>query len=323
MKIKRLGSVILNTLLYLFLAVCVVATVLTVWSKKDGDGAVELFGYQMRVIVSDSMAACDLTDISAYEIGSIPLRSMVFVQVMPQEPAAADAWYRALRVGDVLTFRYVYTNQVTITHRIVSITEKETGGFLIELAGDNRNSDSAQMTQLIDSSIEDSPNYVIGRVTGQAYLLGFLVSLLKSPLGIIFLVIVPCFLIILLEVIKIVGAFSAEKKQREQAEKAQTESELEALRRRLAELETQKAEAPAENGAQIQSEQLQSEQALDELPEQDLAEPDGAPDELLPDTAEEALPDELGEAVVAASAEAEVEAAANAEAEATAEEVGI
>ncbi len=242
----KIGKIALDVLLYGFLALCLVTLVLTISAKKDVDGASELFGYQMRVISSDSMAACDLTDVSGYEIGSIPLRSMIFVEVMPEEEAAADEWYRSLKVGDVLTFRYVYTSQVTITHRIISITEKPTGGFLIELAGDNKNSDSGQLIQTIDTSIENNTDYVIGKVTGQFFLLGFIISLLKEPLGLVFIVIVPCFIIILLEVLKIVGVYSAERKKREQEEAQKKESELAELRRRLAELETQTKEESEE-----------------------------------------------------------------------------
>lgn len=242
MNWKKIGKVALDVLLYLFLAVCVFALVLTISSKKDVDGAAEIFGYQMRVISSDSMAKCELTDVSGYKIKSIPLRSLIFVKRMPQDEREADDWYRSLKVGDVLTFRYVYTNQVTITHRITSITEKETGGFLIELAGDNKNSDSGQLLQTIDTSIDNNTNYVIGKVTGQFFLLGFIISLLKTPLGMIFIVIVPCFIIILLEVLKIVGAYSAERKKHEQEETQKKDTELAELRRRLAQLENQNRE---------------------------------------------------------------------------------
>ncbi len=241
--IKKIGKIILDILLYAFLAICVFSVVLTVTSNKDTDGASEIFGYQMRVISSDSMAKCELTDVSDYDIGSIPLRSMIFVKLVPSEREAADEWYRSLKVGDVLTFRYVYTSQVTITHRIVSITEKQTGGFLIELAGDNKNSESGQLIQTIDTSAVNDPNYVIGKVTGQAFILGFVISLLKTPLGMILIVMVPCFIIILLEILKIVGVYSAERKERELEEKNKKESELSDLRRRLAELEAQKADS--------------------------------------------------------------------------------
>ena len=236
---KKIGNIVANTLLYLFLAICVFSVLIAIVSKKDTDGAAELFGYQMRIISSDSMAECDLTDVSEYEIGSLPLRSMVFVEIMPQEEQQADQWYRSLKVGDVLTFRYVYTKQVTITHRIISIEEKDTGGFLIQLEGDNKNSDSQQMTQVIDTSIPENTNYVIGKVVGQAKLLGFVTSLLQEPVGLILIVIVPCFIIIVLEIMKIVGVYSVDRKKKEQEERQRKEDELEELRRRLAELEKQ------------------------------------------------------------------------------------
>lgn len=243
--LKMIGNITLNVLLYVFLALCILSVVITVFSKKDVDGAAEVFGYQMRIVTSSSMEACELTDVSGYEIGSIPLRSMIFVETMPDDPTEATEWYRSLKVGDVLTFRYVYTTQVTITHRIVAITERA-GSFIIELEGDNKNTEDGQITQVIDTSIPNNTNYVIGKVTGQAYLLGFLISLLTTTLGMIFIIILPCTVIIVLEVIKIVRTFGAEKKKREQQEKEQKENELAELRRRLAELEkgAQSPEAP-------------------------------------------------------------------------------
>ena len=245
--IKKIGKITLNVLLYLFLAICVFSMVITVLSKRDSDGAAEVFGYQMRVVTSDSMSESEFTDVSAYKIKDIPIRSMVFVKVMPNDPAEADAFYRSLKVGDVLTFRYVYTTQVTITHRITSITEKETGGFVIELAGDNKNSEDGQLVQVIDTSIPNNTNYVIGKVTAQAYLLGLLMSFLMQPVGIILVIIVPCFIIILLEILKIVKVLGSDKKKREQEEKEKKESELAELRRKLAELEKEKAEQTTVN----------------------------------------------------------------------------
>lgn len=248
---KKIGNIVFNLVLYIFLAVCVFSVFVTVLSKKDVDGAAEVFGYQMRVVTSDSMAKCEYTDVSNYKIKDIPLRSMVFVEVMPDDPAEADQWYRSLAVGDVLTFRYVYTTQVTITHRITAIKEKETGGFFIELAGDNKNSENGQLTQLIDTSISNNTNYVIGKVTGQAKIFGFVMSFLMQPVGMVMLVIVPCFFIILLEVLKIVNVFGADKKKRAQEEKEKQTQELDELRRRLAELEKEKlARAAAQQAEQ-------------------------------------------------------------------------
>jgi hypothetical protein len=162
------------------------------------------------------MSKCEHTDVSAFEIKDIPIRSMVFIKVMPDDPAEADEFYRTLNVGDVLTFRYVYTTQVTITHRIISITEKETGGFVIELTGDNKTSEDGQLIQLIDTSIPNNTNYVIGKVTGQTKLFGVVMSFLMQPIGIIFLIILPCAVIILIEILKIVKMLSEDKKKQEQ-----------------------------------------------------------------------------------------------------------
>lgn len=253
--LKKISDIAINVLLYLFLFVCIVAVIITVVSKRDSDGTAEVFGYQMRVVTSDSMAKCELTDVSGYEIKSIAFRSMVFVETLPEDEAEREEWYADLRVGDVLTFRYVYVRQVTITHRITSITEKETGGYIIELAGDNKNSETGALTQVIDTSEQNSTNYVIGKVVGQSYPLGFLISMLKQPLGLIFIIIIPCFIIILLEVIKIIGVAGAEKKKREQEEQAKKDSEIEELRRKLEALEKLALGKPEENTSENEEEE--------------------------------------------------------------------
>ena len=243
-KLKKVGKIAGNILLYLFLAICVFSILLTLFSRKGNDGTAEIFGYQLRIVASNSMEKCDRTDVSAYRIKSIPLRSMVFVKVVPEDEALAEQWYRSLQVGDVLTIRYVYTSQVTITHRITAITEKESGGYIIELAGDNKNSDTETLTQRIDTSIPNNTNYVIGKVTGQAFLPGLVISVLKTTPGIVFCVIVPCAIIMLMEVLKIVGLYQQEKKKQELAEKQRRDIEIDQLRRRVAQLERGEEKLP-------------------------------------------------------------------------------
>ena len=241
-KIKRTGNIIVHVLLYVFLVLSIFSVILTLMSKKSSDGAAELFGYQMRIVSSDSMAESEYTDVSGFKIKDIPVRSMVFVKVMPDDPDEADEWYRSLKVGDVLTFRYVYSSQVTITHRITSIEEKETGGFIIELIGDNRNSEGNQMSQIIDTSVPNNTNYVIGKVTGQSYLLGVIMSFIMQPVGIVLVIMIPCFLIMLLEVMKITKILVDDKKSRDRKEDDEKEKEIEELRRKLAELEAKNEE---------------------------------------------------------------------------------
>ncbi|MBE6655513.1 MAG: hypothetical protein E7609_01415 [Ruminococcaceae bacterium] len=234
---KKIITLTGNVLLYLFLGMCVLAVFFTLLGNRDADGALRLFGRELRLVTTDSMAACEQTDVSGYEVGSIPRLSLIVVETVPEDPKAAQAFYDALRVGDVLTFRYVYTSQVTITHRLVQKTPKDTGGYVLTLVGDNKNADTELLTQTIDTAKTNTMNYVIGKVTGSSYLLGVLLSILRRPIGIVLVIIVPCFIIILLEVFKIIGVVTAEKKKREQEEKIAKENELAELRRKLALLE--------------------------------------------------------------------------------------
>ena len=238
-KMKKTRQIVLNILLYVFLALSVFVVIFTVTSKTAEDGAKELFGYQMSVVTSESMAKSEYTDVSAYKIKDLPLRTMVFVQTVPKDEAKARQWYDELEVGDVLTFRYVYTTQITITHRITGIVERENGREIV-LSGDNKASESGQMVQIIDTSVKDDANYIIGKVVGKSYLMGVVINFLMQPLGMVLLIIIPCVAIIGLEIGKIVKVVSQEKKEREckeQEEKALKDQELDALRHRLAELE--------------------------------------------------------------------------------------
>ena len=237
-KMKKIRQIVLNVLMYVFLALSVFVVLFTITSKTAEDGAKEFLGYQMRVVTSASMAKSEYTDVSAYKIKDLPLRTMVFVQTVPKDAAKAQQWYDDLKVGDVLTFRYVYATQITITHRIINILEKE-GGREIHLSGDNKASESGQLIQVIDTSAKDDANYIIGKVVGKSHLLGVVISYLMQPLGMVLLIIVPCVAIIAMEIAKIAKVLRQEKKEQEQKER-----ELEALRSRLAELENTVAEKP-------------------------------------------------------------------------------
>ncbi len=257
-KIRRVFRILFEILTYLFFALCICALFLSVTAKKDADGAVNLWGKQLRVVVSNSMEKCDQTDVSDYEIKDIPLKSMIFIDLVPQEEAEAEKWYADLKEGDVLTFRYLYVRQETITHRITSVTPKKTGGYVIELEGDNKSSNVDTLAQTIDTSLTDSPNYVLGKVTGQSYALGLLVSAVKSPVGIVCIVIIPCVVIAIFEIIRLVNALAEGKRQKEREERRKKDAEFEEMKRQLellkqgAQAPTGEAQAPTD-GAQAQN----------------------------------------------------------------------
>ncbi len=185
-----------------FLIICIAAVALTLMSGKGSDGAISIFGIQMRIVISDSMEESEYTDVSVYEIKDIPVKSMIFIENAPEDEEELSEWYADIEVGDVLTFRYVYATQETITHRVIDKYENENGGYTFTLEGDNKASDSKTLTQTIDTSEVDSPNYIIGKVIGQSHFLGLLVAATKKPFGLMTLIIIPCCLLALLEFIR-------------------------------------------------------------------------------------------------------------------------
>ncbi len=232
-KTKTAIKITLSTLGYVFIVLCALLMVFTISAKKKGDDAVTVFGKQFRIILSDSMAEHSSTDVSNFEVGSLPVKTMIFIDVIPQDEAEAKLWYANLKVGDVLTFRYVYSTQVTITHRIIDIKENDAGGYDLSLEGDNKAGEHGGLVQTIDTSDDTSPNYVIGKVTGDSYILGLLVYAMRSSVGIICIIIVPSLLIIVAEVIRISNVFKKEKVAKAEAEATKRQEEIDALKQQL------------------------------------------------------------------------------------------
>lgn len=248
--VKKVISIVLDVLFVCFFLLCAFTLFLSIASKKDSDGAMQIFGYEMRIVVSPSMEKCDQTDVSAYEIKDIPVKSLVFIQTVPEE--GADEWYSSLKVGDVLSFRYVYTTQETITHRVTAISANDGGGYTITLQGDNKSDSGGSLVQVIDTSAEDSPNYVIGKVVGTSYVLGIIITALKSAWGIVLIVIVPCAIIIVFEIIRIVEAVRGDKNAQRDAENARKDAEIAELKRKLEEANSAKGQESSENSGDKQ-----------------------------------------------------------------------
>ncbi len=233
---KKVLSILLSALTYLFLAVCVLGLVVSISAKKDADGAANLFGKQLRLVQSNSMEKCDQTDVSGYEIQDIPVKSLVIIDLIPEEEAQAKVWYDDLKVGDVLTFRYVYVRQETITHRITKITPKGEG-YILHLEGDNKNADGDTLTQIIDTTQTNSPNYVLGKVTGVSYGVGLFLYTIKSPVGLVCVIILPCLMIMAFEIFRIISLLTERKRSKEKAKARAQEKEVEELKRQVERLQ--------------------------------------------------------------------------------------
>lgn len=238
---KKVANIVLDVVVVAVLLLALFTMIVTVNAKKSKDGTATIFGYQLRFVQSGSMEKCAYTDVSKYKVKSIKVKSCVFIKTAPTDVEKIKEWYKTLKVGDVLTFQY---KGEIITHRIVKIEEKETGnGYIITLKGDYKSSkDNEPAEQVIDTEV-DTPatvNYIIGKVTGQSYLLGLCVYVLKKPVGIVCVVIVPCLLMIVIQIFRIVNVLGEGKKNKRKEEQANKDDEIEELKRQLAAFQNNK-----------------------------------------------------------------------------------
>ena len=232
------GLIIAGTaLVYVFFALCIALLLIASFSKRNSDGAVRVFGSEMRLVLSGSMESSPETDVSGYKIKSIKVKSLVFINCVPDDEEKAEAFYDKLNVGDVLTFQYVYATQEIITHRLVEKTALPTGGYKLVLEGDNKTDGDVMQQVIYTNNRASSPNYVIGKVTGKSYVLGLIVYALQNSVGIALIIIVPCTLVIAMEGIRIGSVLSARKKEKFDEEHRRQTEEIDELKRKIAMLE--------------------------------------------------------------------------------------
>ena len=141
-------------------------------------GSFDFSETEMRVVVSGSM---DGEPREEYDIRTIPVGSMVFIQKVPEGPYAND-FYSSLRIGDVVTFNYKNpaTREImVVTHRIIDISNQG-GDMRFTMAGDSILDDPTNSSkQVIYSSSGD----MIGKVTGVSEGLGDITVFISSAHG--------------------------------------------------------------------------------------------------------------------------------------------
>jgi hypothetical protein len=163
-------------LIILLLAFSLFLLGFVITSPKSEDGATRVLGHELLLVTTNSMEDTGDTDTSNFEIKSFKKNTLIAIERVPEDAAQAAVWYDSVKVGDVLTFRYVYDRQMTITHRVISKVENGKGGYIIELSGDNKNAEVARLNQTIDTSDTESFNYIMGRVVWTSHMIGSVVG---------------------------------------------------------------------------------------------------------------------------------------------------
>ena len=240
---KRSVKIVFTVVLYLFVALCVLSVVLLLLGKGERDGATTVFGYQLRTVLTPSMDKNENTDVSGYDIGSIPKDAMVFIDTVPEDASEAKEWYSEIKVGDVLTFMYdeydIGGSPNVITHRVIKITETE-DGYTFMLRGDNDSSAVQNVSTKYDP--QDPFTYVIGKVVGTNNLFGYFVTFIKKPVGMVFTVILPCVAIIIYEISRIFRVLGEKKREAIGAERALQAEKIAELERKLEEMKKKNGE---------------------------------------------------------------------------------
>ena len=109
-----------------------------------------------------------------------------------------------IKVGDIITFisSSASSKGMTITHRVIEISEDENGNKTFKTKGDNNTSPDPKPAVFEN---------IIGKVIFKIPQLGRLQSILTTKGGWLILVVIPAFIIILYDILKLIRLYGAEK----------------------------------------------------------------------------------------------------------------
>ena len=202
-KVKFLTTVLSWTLfvLLIFVAIILVYYFITtkIYAKKDANYR-PAFG--LYTIISPSMEKT----LNIYD---------VIVNVKIKSPDD-------IKIGDIITFISSSTSSkgMTITHRVISIKEDENGNKVFQTKGDNNTSPDPKPATF---------NNIIGKVIFKIPQLGRLQSILTTKGGWLIIVVIPAFIIILSDILKLIRLQTAQKSIEEinQNEEKKKQEEIE------------------------------------------------------------------------------------------------
>ena len=217
--VKKALHILGTVLVSLLVVVAVFMMLFTIISVNTFDrNDRRLFGYQVYIVASDSMAA---TDFNAGDL--------IFVKEV--DPTT-------LQEGDVITFvsQNADSYNQPVTHKIRRLTTDANGnpGFVTY----------GTTTGVDDETVVTYP-YVLGRYTFRIQRLGDFFHFLKQPQGYIVCIFVPFVLLILHQGIKSIRLFrryKREEMEEMEEEKRKLESERAENARMMAELESLRAQ---------------------------------------------------------------------------------
>ena len=194
----KTAGIILNIVLWLFVAFCVAVTVIAFSSSGNANGIPSVGGRCFLNVQSGSMDAAKPDGVPSDKPDGFPTEAMIVGDYIADSAAAIDA----LESGDVITFRWDIDGNGRHepgeynTHRIVSMERDASGALLrVRTQGDNPEY-SHGLTETVDRSA------ILARYTGVKMAgLGSVLSFLSTQVGFGLCILLPMFLFFVYEAV--------------------------------------------------------------------------------------------------------------------------
>lgn len=236
--IKRIASIVVNVLVWAFVVLAILVTVLVFAAQGSEDGVPSIFGKSLITIETNSME-------DTYQVGDL-----VFMTKLTDEEKYD------LKEGDIITFR----TSVDLngdgkigdinTHRIYEVID---GTLTVVTKGDNNPAPDNQGSN--PYTVHHSDILGVCTETGRIRGLGSVINFLRSSLGFFLCIVLPLILFFLYELYNFISILTKERAKRAAVTAKETEEEIK--RRAIEEYlrsQAEKAPAPVESPSDVSSE---------------------------------------------------------------------
>jgi signal peptidase len=216
-KVKKVVSIVLNTLVWAFLVFAILVTITTFATKNTKDGVPEIFGKSIVSIQSDSMKSDNK---ESFKRGDL---------IVIEKITATEAL--ELKEGTIITYRAPIdinkdgeTGDIN-THRIVRVRVDDGGIVWFTTKGDN------PQTNPHEDNYELRFTDVIGVYNGNKIAgIGGVLDFLRSSTGFLLVIVLPMALFFLYEVYNLIKIIMAHKVKKARVEGISAEQEEEIKR---------------------------------------------------------------------------------------------
>lgn len=209
-KSKKVIDIVVNVILWLFVAFSIFVTIVAVSAGDNAKNVPTVGGKCFLYVQSDSMNAKKPESVAADKPSGFSKGTMIIGKYIADDDAAVDG----LSVGDIITYEWDINGDGTIspgennTHRITEI-ERDASGAIISVStmGDNPEYSNGMSETVRRSAI--IAVYTGGKVPG----LGAVLSFLNTQLGFGLCILLPLAAFFIYQLIKFIRAVTAVKNE--------------------------------------------------------------------------------------------------------------